>query len=664
MEHRTIKPTTTGAKMRRFLIVFLLPLFFSCVTGKKIPDGHTLNSPNKQISVFVRLNKQGKLYYTTTHGDTVALRASRLGLIFNDRDFSEGMRFISISPVREHHESYTLLQGKKRNIIYRANEQTLTLENSQNQQIQIVFRLSNDGVAFKYRLLGDGKDDVIFSDELTSFAFPKDSRAWLQPVAVAQTGWKNTNPSYEEHYLTDIATGTPSPSPAGWVFPALFKVKDTWLAITEAGMDGSFHASRLQAQAPEREYLIGKPMDAEVFSHGDLLAKGALPFETPWRILTLGSLSTLIESTLGTDLASPPKTAYDFVKPGFVAWSWALLKDEATNFETQKQFIDFAAQMHWPYTLIDASWDIRIGREKIHELVEYAERKNIGILLWYNSSGDWNQTELTPKSQLIDPTRRRQEFAWLRDIGVKGIKIDFFAGDGKSMMSYYNALAKDAAEFELLVNYHGSSLPRGLHRTYPNLLTMEAVHGFEMITFNQNSADVAAKHMAMLPFTRNLFDPMDFTPTAFSVIPGIEKRTSKGFELALPVLFLSGLQHIAETPYGLAKEPSYVKEMLSAIPVNWDESKFLAGYPGDHVVIARRKSNTWYIAGINARDDAITLSLNLDFIKDQKGMLITDGATQSLKMVDIEAKSTTSIRLNPNGGFLMKFEKPRLANGL
>lgn len=618
-------------------------------------------SPNQEIAVFTQIDSDGALFYSINYRGIEVIEPSRLGVVFKDanledRDFSNGLRLQRRSKITFHQEQYHLLHGKQREIKYLANEQTLTIQNTAGHKIQVIFRVSDDGVAFKYRLLGKPSEWVTFDRELTSFKFPKKSLAWLQPVAVAQTGWNHTNPSYEEHYQMGIPADRASPSPAGWVFPALFKVNETWIALTEAGMNGSYHASRLWPESPKGEYRLGLPMPAEVFTKGELLASGALPFESPWRIVALGDLATLVESTLGTDLADPAIVAEDFVKPGLASWSWALLKDDSVNFETQKQFIDFASEMHWPYTLVDVGWDTRIGRQKIAELVKYAKAKNVGLLLWYNSSGDWNTTSYTPKSVLLTEERRRNEFAWLQSIGVKGIKIDFFAGDGKSMMGYYNALAKDAADFGLVVNYHGSTLPRGMHRTYPNLLSMEAVHGFEMITFNQHSADVAPRHMAMLPFTRNLFDPMDFTPTAFSKIPGIQKRTHDSFELALPVLFLSGLQHIAETPEGMLKIPRAVKALLQDMPVVWDETRFVAGYPGDYVVLARRQDKTWYVAGINARKTPLNLMLNLGFIAQRQGVLITDDEHTRLAATSLKSGENFALSLKPSSGFVAKFK--------
>ena len=494
------------------------------------------------------------------------------------------------------------------------------------------------------------------------------ARAWLQPVAVAQTGWSNTNPSYEEHYQMDIPVGQASPSEAGWVFPALFKSRGVWMAITEAGMTGNFHASRLNPHSPGGEYAIDFPMAAEVMPGGALKAQAQLPFHSPWRIIAVGDLATLTNSSLGTDLAEPAIAPMSFAQPGLVSWSWALLKDDSVNFATQKEFVDYAAAMGWPYTLVDAEWDTRIGGEQIQELAAYAASKNVGLLLWYNSAGTWNVTPQTPKHLLLHAATRHEEFAKLRRWGIRGIKVDFFAGDGQSMMAYYNDIARDAAAYGLMVNYHGSSLPRGLARTYPNMMTMEAVHGFEMITFNQSSADVAASHVAMLPFTRNLFDPMDFTPTTFGEIPDRQRRTTNGFELALPVLLLSGLQHIAETPKGMASVPSYVQHIMRTVPVTWDESRLVHGTPGKEVVIARRAGNIWYVVGVNGESDIKDWQLDLSFIQPSNGVIVGDkiptGNTAKLTpnippfvfaKDPVVATANTPVQVQGHGGFLMVF---------
>jgi len=547
-----------------------------------------------------------------------------------------------MSPVRPHHEQYTLAAGKRSRVDYRANEQSFLLANAQGRQFALQLRASNDGIALRYTV--DGPERKHFKNELTSFHFAPESSAWLQPMAVAKTGWKRTNPSYEEHYQAEIAVGTPAPTPAGWVFPALFRSGTNWVALTEAGMDGRFHASRLQADSTGGTYRIGLPDPSEVFTGGHLLAE------------VDGPMTTVMESTLGTDLAAPA-IAFDKskVKPGPASWSWALLKDDGTVFDVQKRFVDFAADMHWPYTLVDADWDRKIGDAKMKKLVDYARTKGVGILVWYNSSGAWNDTEYTPKSALLTPQSRAQQFARLKGLGVKGIKIDFFGGDGASMQAYYVDLLKETAAAGLLVNFHGATLPRGWTRTYPNLMTTEAVKGLEYTTFTQEDQDKVARHAATLPFARNLFDPMDFTPMVFGDIPNISRATRNGFELAESVLFLSGIQHYAETPEGMDTVPESVKTLLRELPRHWDEVRFLDGEPGKFVVLARRAGRQWFVAGLNADDTPREIQLDLSWLGHRTGQLLTDGEGPREFAESRITAPATQLMLAPHGGFVARF---------
>lgn len=645
--------------MKRILLLAILSL---CLTACGAGQSYKLRSADGRIVVTLGLS-DGELYYRVSRDRTVVLEESSMGLQLEDRDLSSGLRKLTASTATQIAEDYVLRQGKQREIAYRSNQRVFQVENADGQMLEIVLRVSADGVAFRYRVPGEAGQVQTVVEETTSFAFAPQSRAWLQPVAEAQTGFANTNPSYEEHYRMDVPVGEASPSPAGWVFPALFHTDGGWALVSEADMDGRYHASRLQAESPEGEYRIGYPMAPEKFTDGALMAEAELPLESPWRIIAIGDLATVAQSTLGTDLAEPAIAPMPWVKPGFASWSWALLKDSSVNYDTQKRFIDYAAEMGWPYILVDVNWDQNIGYDRIAELADYAAQKNVRLLLWYNSSGAWNQTEYTPKGALLSRKQRRAEFARLREMGIAGIKVDFFAGDGQSMIAYYRDILADAADYHLLVNFHGATLPRGLQRTYPNLMTAEAVHGFEMITFTQESADLAASHMAMLPFTRNVFDPMDFTPTVFSEIPNIERRTSNGFELALPVLFQSGLQHIAETDEGMAQVPAYVREYLSDIPVVWDESRLLDGFPGEFAVIARRSGDTWFVAGINGGKERRELQLDLSFIDPRVGERITDGDTpRTFARSEVETGSAVAVEMRGHGGFVMKFPAAKLAS--
>lgn len=617
-----------------------------------------VDSPDHRVRADLHMARDGSLRYSVFRDGKPVIRDGQLGLNLQGIDLEHALKIDTVTDAERIEDDYSMMVGKKRDIHVAANERRYTVSNVRGQKMDVALRVSADGAAFRYVVAEPATPHKLLLHEATSYPFERRTHAWLQPIAVAQTGWKNTNPSYEEYYQADIPVGRPSPSPAGWVFPALFHSGDTWVALTEANMDGSWQASRLQADSSGGVYRIGTPMPAEVLPDGALLAETDGALTSPWRIIALGSLATLTQSTLGTDLAAPAQS-FDFalIKPGHASWSWALLKDDYTVFDVQKQFVDYAAEMHWDYTLVDADWDRKIGYDKIKELVDYAATKHIGILLWYNSSGSWNQTEYSPKSKLLTHEQRMAEFARLREIGIKGVKVDFFGGDGKSMIGYYLDILRDAADNGLLVNFHGATLPRGWQRTWPNLMTMEAVRGLEYTTFEQANEDAVVRHAAILPFARNLFDPMDFTPMVFGDIPNIRRTTSNGFELAESVLFLSGIQHFAETPTGMATTPEYVKNFLQTLPRNWDDSRLVAGYPGKYAVIARRAGDTWYVAGINAEEGAKTLKLDLSFLGSRQGELITDGATErSFAQTTLASGKAVTVKLEKHGGFVAVFQ--------
>jgi alpha-glucosidase len=621
---------------------------------------NALTSPDRHISVQLNGSPGKPLTYTVSRDGKPVLLASDLGLQLQGADLAGALTIAASSKVSTVTDKYQMATGKKRDITYSANEQTYSVQNAQKQKMDIVFRVSNDGVAFRYIVAEPSLPRKKLIQERTTFALPTSAKAWLQPIAVAQTGWGRTNPSYEEHYQMDIPVGTASPSPAGWVFPALFKAGDNWLAISEAGMDGSFQGSRLAADSKGGKYSIGNPMKEEVFPDRGLMADVEGTLTSPWRLMALGSLSTVVGSTLGTDLAAPA-IAFDkqLVKPGHASWSWALLKDDATVYDVQKKFIDYAADMKWDYTLVDADWDRKIGYEKMKELADYATTKNVGVLVWYNSSGPWNSTEYSPKSKLLTHEQRVAEFKRLRQMGVKGVKIDFFNGDAQSMIAYYVDILNDAAAAGLLVNFHGATLPRGWTRTWPNLMTMEAVRGFEFTTFEQADEDKMPAHAAMMPFARNLFDPMDFTPMVFGDIPKIKRTGTNGFELATSVLYVSGIQHFAEVPEGMATVPAYVKSFLQELPRSWDDSRLVDGFPGKYAVVARRAGDTWYIAGINATGADKALTLDLSFAGGKQGTIIADGneGERSFSQRSIPAGKKAAVTIKPHGGFVMTIKQ-------
>ncbi|HVF16169.1 MAG TPA: glycoside hydrolase family 97 catalytic domain-containing protein, partial [Steroidobacteraceae bacterium] len=568
-----------------------------------------MQSPDGHIKVEVQLDTNGSPHYSIVSDGKVVLEPSQLGLIRDDANFASGLSLTSVSASERIEDRYELLTSKRRHNHYIANRQVFHFEDPSGKKLDVIFQVSNDGVAFRYVFPETSPQVRKVTREATSFRFASQTRAWLQPIAAAKTGFGETNPSYEEIYEKDVAVGTASPTGAGWVYPALFRTDDTWLLVSESALARNYAGTRLKSTWRNPEYTIGFPDPLEGVLGGPVTPQSTLPWIMPWRVIAIGSLKTIVESTLGTDVADNPQPGVTRGPhgPGKASWSWPLLGDDKTDYATSKRFIDYAAAMGWRYTLIDALWDKQIGYAKVKELIDYARTKNVAILLWYNSAGDWNTAPQTPRNVMLTRESRIREFNRLRDMGVAGLKVDFFPGDGQSSIEYYHDILADAAAYGFLMNFHGSTLPRGWQRTYPNLMTMEAVRGMEFVTFEQGNAEDQPTHAAMLPFTRNVFDPMDFTPVVLDRINNIERRTMSAFELALSVLFTSGIQHYAEIPEGMAKAPLYVREFLKQVPSVWDDVRFIDGFPGKYVVIARRAEKRWYIVGINGEREAKTL---------------------------------------------------------
>lgn len=620
-----------------------------------------LQSPDKSIALNVFLSASGEIQYGVQKAGVSVIQPSALGVTMKGHDFTQALKFVTVSKPERITDRYQTKNAKKSSILYQANQLVMSFTNGEDKKMDIIFRLSDDGVAFRYSFPWVENNETII-EEHSSFTFDKETKAWLQPMAEAKTGYEHCQPSYEEHYLQDISVGTASPLKFGWVYPALFKTNDTWVLITEAALDGTYCGTRLLNDSASSVYSIGFADPREVFTGGGYLPENNKPWLTPWRIITIGSLKTIAESTLGTDLA-PESINIDpsFIKPGKASWSWINSKDDLVVYDEQKKYIDFAAEMNWQYCLIDANWDTQIGYDRVAELATYAKQKNVGLLLWYNSAGDWNTIAYHPKDKLLTTEGREKEFSRLHAMGIKGIKIDFFGGDGQSMIQYYIDILNDAAKYQLLVNFHGATLPRGWQKTYPHLMTAEAIYGMEMVTFDQGAADKQANHCAMLPFTRNAFDPMDFTPMNLTGLTysNCIRKTTPAFELALSVLFLSGIQHYAQSPEGMVNVPDDVKDFLRALPDYWDDVKFLDGFPGKYVVLARRSGSRWYIAGINGEKNERKISLDLNEFGKSKATLFTDGTDGELfskTVLNTKSQSKCELSLNANGGFVMVLE--------
>jgi len=643
--------------MKYKIIAASLLFFVAVLQTVSAQTKHEISSPDETLKVNFFL-KDKQLFYRVSRNGAEVLNTSTLGLVRGDADFSKNLAMLSVSKNETIKDTYTLKNAKRLINNYVANKKVIHLENDAKKKLDVIFQVSNDGIAFRYYFPDRDAKLNKLTEEKTSFHFFNSSKAWMQPMSVAKTGWESTNPSYEEYYKKEIEVGTAAPTDAGWVYPALFNYKDTWLLVSETGLDGNYCATRLKQNAPDGNYSIGFPDQREAFTGQNVNPESTLPWYTPWRIIAIGSLKTVTESTLGTDLAYPAKSNInpDQFQLGKASWSWIILKDNSIKYDIQKKYIDFAADMKWEFCLIDVNWDTTIGFPKMQELADYAKSKNVGLILWYNSAGAWNTVKYTPKNKLNIRESRLQEFAMLQKMGIKGIKVDFFGGDGQSMIKYYLEIFEDAAKFGLSVNCHGATLPRGWQRTYPNLVTMESIKGMEFITFEQENANEEPAHATTIPFTRNVFDPMDFTPMSLNKLPNINLKTTSTFELALPILFHSGVQHLAETPEGMAKVPTFVKTFLQEFPASWTDTKLIDGYPGKFVVMARKAGNKWYIAGINGENNAKEVSFDSSKF-GKKAKLIVDGKEDlSFVQSELNTDPKTKINMKPYGGFVLVIE--------
>jgi hypothetical protein len=315
--------------------------------------------------------------------------------------------------------------------------------------------------------------------------------------------------------------------------------------------------------------------------------------------------------------------------------------------------------MGWEYSLVDANWNVMNGGD-LEQLAAYAKDKGVGLILWYNSGGPHNIVTEQPRDLMFNRDIRRKELARLQALGIKGIKVDFFQSDKQDVIRLYLDILRDAADYRLLVDFHGSTMPRGWSRTWPNLMTMEAVRGAESYTFDKAYANFAPGQNTILPFTRNVMGSMDYTPVTFTdeLVP---HETTNAHELALSVVFESGLTHFADSAeayLGLPKEPL---TFLQQVPVVWDETHYLAGEPGSFVIVARRNGSDWYIAGINGKAQQQEITIDMSFLRDKSYsmLLIEDGDnSRSFKATNrkISSADKLNLTLQPKGGFVAQLK--------
>nr|WP_315222074.1 glycoside hydrolase family 97 catalytic domain-containing protein [uncultured Flavobacterium sp.] len=641
---------------------YLLYLCLFCFL--KLNAQSVVTSPDGKLKVFLSISN-GMPFYSISYNQKTFLENSPLGLTTNVGDFSTGL-FLKTDPDQNKiDETYQLPNIKQRNVHYVANEAVFSFTKDGKMAIDIIFRVSNNNVAFKYKVYPQNEfRSCVVQEESSGFLLPEGTTTFLCPQSKSMTGFARTAPSYETSYTLDAPMGKNGIG-EGYTFPCLFKVKnDGWVLLSETGVDSGYCGSRLLGH-DKGLYTIGFPMTGENNGNGTTAPGISLLGETPWRTITIGeTLAPIVATTIPFDLVKPKYEAskeYQYTKG---SWSWIIKMDNNTTFPVQKQYIDFSASMGYETILIDALWDTQIGKEKIAELAEYGAKKGVGLYLWYNSNGYWNDAPQGPRGKMDNPTIRRQEMAWMKSIGVKGIKVDFFGGDKQVTMKLYEDILTDANDFGLMVIFHGCTLPRGWERMYPNFAASEAVLASENLYFGQASCDNEASNAATHTFIRNVVGSMDFGGSALNKfynsenIPnkGSKRITSDVFALATAVLFQSGVQHFALAPNNLADAPAWAINFMKEVPTTWDEVLFLEGYPRKYVVLARRKEAKWYIAGVNAQKETFITKIKLPMIVSGtalKHYFDDEKLNGNIKAIKLNDDHEVEIKIPSNGGVLL-----------
>lgn len=639
-----------------------IQLSLLALTAALVAQGATVSSPDSRLVLTTSL-QDGKPVYSVTYDGKPILLDSPLGFTSNIGDFSRDLTLVGdrTSEVDRH---FTQDRIKKTQIDWHANALVEEFQNAKGQKFSVEWEVGDNDIAFRYLIPNDGDTrSMVIENEATGFRFPDFTTTFLTPQSDAMIGWKRTKPSYEEPYKADAPLDAKSQYGHGYTFPALFHVGDNgWALLTETGVDGYFCGSRL-SDYTEGVFTVEYPMPEENNGNGSANPGISLPGATPWRTITVGNtLKPMVETTIPWNVVEPRYAATEPAKPGRGTWSWILWQDKSINFDDQKTYIDFAADMGYENVLIDNWWNTNIGRNGIAELAKYAQSKGVNLIIWYSSSGWWNDIIQGPVDLMSRPIPRKEELKWLKSLGIKGIKVDFFGGDKQETMRLYEDILSDANDYGISVIFHGCTMPRGWERMYPNYVGSEAVLASENLVFGQDFCDKAPFNATLHPFIRNAAGCMEYGGTVLNHRlnrgndGGTTRRTTDAFEIATAILFQNPVQNFALAPNNLTDAPADAIDFMKKVPTTWDETLYIDGYPGKYVVIARRHADKWYIAGVNALGEPLKLTLDLPMLqKSDEALLYSEkkGKTLTATPLKIKNPSKVQVTMDPADGFVI-----------
>ncbi len=645
-------------------------------------NNYTVTSPNGKLVMNVKC-EGGKASYTVDLNGKQMLAASALGLVANYGDFSQGLTMGALKGAPKH-LTYVMEHTKKSHVEKDVYEATIGFLNAKKDSMTLHLHVSDNDVAYKYEMSRPKKDNpksVIIYKEVSGFNFPEKTTTFLCPQITPMTGWERTKPSYEEEYTPNAQMNVKSQFGVGYTFPCLFKVgEDGWVLVSETGVSSAYPGSRLSDYEPGKGYTVAFPQKGENNGVGSEFAGIPLPGETPWRTITVGaSLAPIVETTIPYDVVEPLYEASQNYKPSRYTWSWLIWQDGSINYDDQVKMIDVAAAQGYEAILVDAWWDKQIGRKRIEELSKYAKSKKVSLMLWYNSNGFENDAPQTPRQIMNNSIARKKEMAWMKKIGVVGIKVDFFGGDKQETMKLYEDILSDANDYGLEVIFHGCTMPRGWERMYPNYVSSEAALASENVYFTDYHAKKEAFEMTMHPFSRNAVGSFDWGGVMMNKYFSKDNKsrhqryTSDIFEMATAITNQSSVNCVCLYPNNLQDVPQWELDWLKAVPTAWDDVKFIAGYPTRYAVVARKASavNTgtaaasagrWFVGGLNATDKPLALTLNLPMFAGKTVTYLTDQPkkkgekffTSVKKTLKVGKDGKAKVVIQPNGGIIIE----------
>ncbi len=643
---------------------------------------YTLTSPSGKLSVLVSC-EGGRVSYAVTLDGKRMLEPSALGLVANYGDFSQGLAMGSLK-VEKKHLVYDMTRTKKAHVEKDVSEATIGFLNQNKDSMTLHLHVSDNDLAYKYELTrpkADNPKSVVIYNEVSAFRFPDKTTTFLCPQITPMTGWERTKPSYEEEYTADAQMNVKSQYGVGYTFPCLFRVgEDGWALVSETGVTSAYPGSRLSDYEPGKGYTVAFPQKGENNGVGSEFAGIPLPGDTPWRTLTLGTtLAPIVETTIPYDVVTPLYAPSQDYKPARYTWSWLIWQDESINYDDQVKMIDVAAAQGYEAVLVDNWWDKQIGRDRIEQLARYAREKGVSLMLWYNSNGFENDAPQTPRQVMNNSIARKKDMAWMKKIGVAGIKVDFFGGDKQETMRLYEDILSDANDYGLEVIFHGCTLPRGWERMYPNYVSSEAALASENVFFTEHHARMEAFEMTMHPFSRNAVASFDWGGVMMNKyfsrdnMSRHQRYTSDVFEMATAITNQSSVNCVCLYPNNLTDVPQWELDWLKAVPTAWDDVKYIAGYPTQYAVIARKASSSnagtasasngkWFVGGLNATDKPLALTLDLPMFAGQTVEYLTDQPkkkgykffTSVKKPLKVGKDGKAKVVIQPKGGIVIQ----------